>query len=107
MRFRDRLAGCTGFDWDAGNVDKNWTKHKVSFWEAEEVFFNRPLVLGTDPIHSEREERFYALGNTDSGRLLFTAFTVRGNLIRIISSRDMTAKERRTYEKRKEEDSEV
>ena len=54
-------------------------------------------LLGSDQEHSGREERFYALGQTDAGRLLFLVFTVRGSLIRLISARDMSRKERRIY----------
>jgi uncharacterized protein len=95
---RDPLSECTGFDWDEGNLDKNWEKHGVAFWECEEVFLNRPLVTKQDETHSTREKRYYALGQTEAGRLLFVAFTIRGKLIRPISMRDMTAKERRAYE---------
>ena len=95
---RDPLAGCTGFDWDDGNVDKNWDLHHVAFWEAEEVFFNEPLVIRADPAHSGGESRYVALGRTDSGRLLFLSFTVRRSLIRIISARNMTRRESNTYD---------
>lgn len=95
---KDPLEGCTGFDWDDGNVDKNWDLHRVTFWEAEEVFFNEPLVIRTDPARLGGESRFVALGRTDSGRLLFLSFTVRRSFIRIISARDMTRRESNTYE---------
>jgi uncharacterized DUF497 family protein len=94
----DELADCEAFDWDEGNQDKNWEKHKVSDGEAEQVFFNEPLVAGKDPSHSGAEKRFYALGQTDAGRQLFIAFTVRDNRIRIISARGMTRREQRRYE---------
>jgi uncharacterized DUF497 family protein len=97
---------CTGFDWDAGNSDKNWTTHRVSDSECEEVFFSRPFVVHRDPQHSQEESRFYALGQTDRSRGLFVVFTIRGKLIRVISARAMTRKERRiyqTYEKTEEE----
>jgi uncharacterized DUF497 family protein len=68
------------------------------FLEAEEVFFNEPLVIRADPAHSVGERRFLALGRTDSGRLLFLSFTVRRTLIRIISARGMTRREAHTYE---------
>ncbi|MGH9469534.1 MAG: BrnT family toxin [Terriglobia bacterium] len=55
---------CTGFDWDAGNSDKNWEKHRVPDTECEEVFFNRPLIVRHDPSHSDEERRLYALGRT-------------------------------------------
>ena len=89
----DLLADCEGFDWDDGNIGKNWTKHHVTDWECEEIFLNRPLVLGSDEGHSKTERRYYALGQTHRGRALFGSFTVRGRLIRPISFRDMNARE--------------
>ena len=97
----DPLAGCTGFDWDEGNLEKNWERHRVAFWEAEEIFFNEPLVVSPDRKHSVSETRYLALGHADSGRRLFISFTVRGSLVRIISARDMTRRELRTYEQSK------
>ena len=104
---RDPLAECTGFDWDKGNLDKNWDKHGVGFWECEEVFLNRPLVVRPDVEHSRGEPRYYALGQTEAGQLLFVAFTIRKKLIRPISARDMTVKERRIYEFFSKKDSEI
>ncbi len=93
----ERLAECDGFQWDAGNFRKIWEKHRVAPTECEELFFNQPLVLGKDEKHSGAEERLYALGQTDAGRLLFVAFTIRGRRIRVISTRDMSRKERSIY----------
>jgi len=94
------LAKCTGFDWDEGNSDKNLISHQVSNSECEEVFFNRPLIVSDDKKHSITEKRYYVLGRTDADRYLFVAFTIRSNLIRIISARDMNEKETtRYYEK--------
>ena len=93
----DPLDACTGFDWDQANVEKNWEGHRVTFWEAEEVFFNEPLLVRPDATHSKREARHMALGTTDAGRLLFISFTVRRHLVRVISARDMTRKEAITY----------
>ena len=90
----------TGFDWDDGNRQKNWEKHQVSTGECEEVFFNLPLLSQNDPRHSQREPRFYVLGHSNAGRLLFIAFTVRKDKIRVISTRDMSRKERAFYERR-------
>jgi len=101
VRPNDPLDGCVGFDWDDGNVEKNWELHRVTFWEAEEVFFNEPLVVRTDRQHSQTEPRFLALGQSDAGRLLFISFTVRHSLIRIISVRDMNRREARAYERTK------
>jgi uncharacterized DUF497 family protein len=97
MGVLDDLQRCVGFDWDEGNEGKNWGKHKVSDAEAEEVFFNDPLVAGADLPHSEAESRYFALGRTDAGRHLFVAFTIRKDLIRVISARDMTKNELKGY----------
>jgi len=64
------IAECVGFDWDQGNASKNLHKHQVSIQEAEEVFFNSPLILATDAKHSGNESRFYALGKTDEEKPL-------------------------------------
>lgn len=93
------LSRIAGFDWDAGNARKN-EKHGVSMAEAEQVFFNIPLLLLEDEKHGQREARHHALGQTDTGRLLHLIFTLRkaGSLIRVISARDMHRKERTIYE---------
>jgi uncharacterized DUF497 family protein len=93
------LDSCVGFDWDESNTVKNWDRHKVTPEEAEDVFFHDPLVLRADVRHSGREKRYYALGQTSAGRLLFVAFTVRRKLIRVVSVRDMNRKEREVYER--------
>jgi len=95
-----------GFDWDDGNIGKNWLKHGVTDWEIEEIFFNSPIAFRSDATHSEREPRHYALGQTNRGRRLFVSFTVRGRLVRPMSARDMNARERRSYEAT-QEDSDV
>jgi len=89
MGVYDELEKCVGFDWDEGNQGKNWEKHRVSDTECEELFFNAPLVARKDPKHSKHESRYFALGHTDVGRPLFIAFTIRKNLIRVISARTM------------------
>jgi uncharacterized DUF497 family protein len=92
------LCPWEGFDWDEGNLVKNWERHRVSASECEQVFFNSPLIAGLDEKRSKSEPRYYALGITDSGRRLFIAFTVRKNLIRVISARDMSRRERKVFE---------
>lgn len=94
----DLWTECTGFNWDEGNVHKNWEKHGVADFECEEIFFNQPLIVRHDPKHSHQEARFFALGHTDSDRLLFVAFTVRRKMVRVIAAREMTHRERRVYE---------
>lgn len=98
MDIADRLLKCTGFEWDEYNAEKNWPKHHVAPSECEETFFNRPAVVADDAKHSEKENRFYALGHTDGGRALFVVFTLRRSLIRVISARDMNRKERDVYQ---------
>lgn len=94
---RDRLHRCTGFQWDEGNATKNWEKHDVSQIECEQLFFNRPLIVKNDRPHSREEIRYYGLGRTDGARLLFVAFTIREDKIRVISARDMSPKEQKRY----------
>ena len=93
----DIISGVGGFDWDKGNIKKNWERHRVTHIECEEIFFNRPFMVKEDEPHSGVEDRYYVLGNTDNGRYLFVVFTIRHNKIRIISARDMNKKERRLY----------
>jgi uncharacterized protein len=96
----DQLSQCTGFEWDEGNFEKNWIRHKVSHLECEQVFLNHPFVVADDAEHSEIERRYYTLGQTDRGRRLFVVFTVRGRLIRVISARDMSRAERSIYDEK-------
>lgn len=76
--------------WDDGNARKN-EKHGVATAEAEQVFFNAPLLVLEDAAHSQNEPRLHALGKTDEGRTLHITFTRRQSslLIRVISARDM------------------
>ena len=94
------LTDITGFDWNEGNTRKN-EKHNVSMAEAEQVFYNEPLLVLEDSKHNNQEPRFHALGKSDEKRQLHITFTLRqaGEKIRIISARDMHKKERATYEK--------
>ena len=93
------FSNISGFEWDSGNSEKNWHSHRVTNGEAEEPFFNEPIVIRSDIEHSSKsEKRYFLLGQTNAQRLLFIVFTIRKDNIRIISARDMTKKERRTYE---------
>ena len=85
------------FDWDRANVQKNWDRHRVAFYECEEVLLRGPVLL-PDLWHLGRgESRFFALGKTVRERLLTVVFTVRDNKVRVISARDMSRKERKVY----------
>ncbi|OGD90939.1 hypothetical protein A3D81_00400 [Candidatus Curtissbacteria bacterium RIFCSPHIGHO2_02_FULL_40_17] len=88
------------FDWDNENIDKNWKKHQVHYKEAEEVFYNRPIRIYRNIVHSLTEKRFSVLGITDSKRLLYISFPIRGGYLRVISARDQSKKERSIYAKK-------
>ena len=92
----DRIVGV---DWDVENAHKCVDQHGVGQAEAEQMFFRQPLIVAEDPRHSLGEPRFHALGRTAEGRLLQATFTVRddGALLRVISARDMSRKERARY----------
>jgi len=94
------LTQITGFDWDEGNSRKSTQKHNVIQSEAEQIFFNQPLLLLDDFEHSQKEVRYHALGRTDDDRHLHITFTLRAKntLIRVISARDMNRKEKVIYE---------
>src|SRR5438046_10349179 len=100
--FPDDLAQCTGFQWDAGNADKNRDLHQVSQGECEQVFFNRPLLVAPDIEHSQREPRYAALGQTNAARRLAGVFTTLDTLIRVISARD-PRRSRRTIDGQRQE----
>ncbi|MBF0105734.1 MAG: BrnT family toxin [Deltaproteobacteria bacterium] len=99
MDWNKGLLLVEGFEWDDGNTVKNFRKHHVSCEEAEQIFFNRPLLLIDDAIHSTTEPRAKMFGKTNNDRPLTVSFTVRKKHIRIISARPMNKKERRIYEK--------
>ena len=107
MQMKDILESCEGFNWDEANYNKIWLKHKVSKIECEQVFFNNPLIIADDTKHSESERRWLLLGRTDMDRRLFVVFTLRGNLIRVISARSMNKKERELYDEEIKKDTKV
>ncbi|HMO41680.1 MAG TPA: BrnT family toxin [Kiritimatiellia bacterium] len=92
------LTDSTGFQWDDHNTRKIWEKHHVTPSECEQAFFNLPFIAAEDEKHSQNEKRYFALGQTDTGRRLYMVFTFRKSLIRFISARDMSRKERKVYE---------
>jgi hypothetical protein len=84
---------------DKGNLLKNWEEHGVTGSECEQIFFNNPQIVAPDLKHSGKEDRYFVLGQTDTGRLLYVVFMIRKTLVRIISARDMSRKERKVYER--------
>jgi uncharacterized protein len=103
MNIYEWLATLPEFQWDEGNAEKNWIKHRVTREECEQLFRREPLLVEPDDDHSGREARYFALGWTEEGRRLAVVFTVRGEMIRVISARPMDRRERRTYEDATEE----
>jgi uncharacterized protein len=103
----DFLSEYTGFEWDFHNSEKIRTRHGVAPTECEQIFFNLPLIVEDDTKHSQIENRFFSLGKTDAGKLLFLVFTVRENKIRVISARDMNKKEKGVYQAHEEENTGV
>lgn len=87
------------FEWDHAKDVANQRKHGVAFKEASTVFGDPLAWFQTDDQHSQDEERFLLLGRSSANRLLAVLFTDRGaDLIRVISARPATPRERRKYE---------
>ncbi len=95
------------FDWDQGNINKNWDKHRVHHLECEEIFFNEPIVTKVEKRGASQEERVSALGMTNEGRFLFVVSTIRRGRIRVVSVRDMNKKERKIYDEKIKKDTEI
>ena len=88
------------FEWDTHKARGNRAKHGVSFHEASTAFGDPLSITVSDPLHSEREERFVLIGSSSRNRLLVVVHTERGDRIRIISARLATRLERLQYEEK-------
>lgn len=86
------------FDWDDNKAKANLLKHGVSFEEAKTVFDDPLYVDFYDPDHSSDEHRYIIIGESQQRRLLMVSYTERGQVIRLISSREVTPAERKVYE---------
>ena len=86
------------FEWDEKKAAANLAKHGVSFGEAKTVFDDPLYVDFYDPDHARAEERFIIVGQTERVRPLIVSYTERGDLVRLISAREATRKEREAYE---------
>jgi uncharacterized DUF497 family protein len=86
------------FEWDATKAADNLKKHRVAFDEALTVFADPLARIFDDPDHSADEKREIIIGHSTSHRLLVVGFTERNKLVRIITARSATGRERRTYE---------
>lgn len=97
------IPEATIFEWDDGNIQKNWVTHTVTNIECEQVFFDEKNLVIPDVKHSVLEERFILLGRTKNGRNLFVSYTLRKEKICVISTRGQNIKERSIYENQKVE----
>ncbi len=93
----------SGFEWDKGNLEK-CRKHGISLKEIERFFRQESIYIPPDYKHSEKEQRFLAIGKSRKGKPMFVVFTLRsdegeGQRIHPISARFMHDKEARKYEK--------
>ena len=89
------------FEWDKGNIDKNYRKHGITPNEAEEVFLDEWVAIKPDFTHSLGEKRYIAIGMSGVKQILFIVFTLRNKVVRIISARMANKKERSIYENEK------
>lgn len=96
---KDETLDISEFEWDRANIE-HIAEHNVVPEEAEQVFFDTNQVIDEDVKHSVTEKRLLIIGKTKKGRLLYQVFTIRGNKIRVISSRDINKKEVAFYEKK-------
>lgn len=92
------LPNPVAFEWNKGNIDKNLKKHNMSDKEAEQVFNNESKFIFEDEKHSGKEMRYGLFGRSGK-RKISIVFTVRHDKVRIITARDMSKRERRSYEK--------
>jgi uncharacterized protein len=91
------------FEWDKNKAKINLSKHNVSFEEAKTVFYNPLSKIFDDEIHSIKERREIIIGHSNKGRILIVIFIEkRQGVIRLISARTVTAKERKDYEENKQ-----
>jgi hypothetical protein len=86
------------FEWDDAKADENWSKHGVTFAEAESVFADPLALTGYDPDHSVAEDRFLTMGLSAAGRLLIVSHTDCEDVVRVITAREVTRRERKDYE---------
>jgi len=85
------------FEWNEKKALLNVQKHGVSFEEAATAFGDPLSLTIDDPLHSQDEDRFILIGMSNRNRLLVVVHTYRDDVIRLISARKATQKERRYY----------
>ena len=86
------------FEWNAAKAVRNAANHQgVTFEEAATVFNDARMLIEPDYDHSEYEQRFWASGFSEQGRILLVVFVYRGENIHLISARKATPRERTNY----------
>ena len=98
MNLEKLLSSITNFVWDEHNFKKNWSKHRVSTKECEELFTDPNLRYALKTVRPSKEERWAVMGKTKQDRELLVVFTLRQSGIRVISARPLSRKERRQYD---------
>lgn len=88
------------FEWDPAKSATNLRKHGVSFNEAATVFGDPLAATALDPDHSVTEDRYITIGMSNRRRIIMVAHAERSERIRIISARELTRAERKTYEEK-------
>ncbi len=96
MKITHAIQGIN-FEWDSQKALGNWHKHQVTFESACEVFFDPFLQPDKDEmIDGELRETF--IGMTKNWQLLYIAYTLRNDVVRVISARTITRQQRKIYE---------
>ncbi len=91
----------TGIIWLEDIVEKLAWKHNVKQYEVIEVFQNKPRFRFVEKGHRRGENVYSASGQTDVGRYMVVFFVYKNNKqALIVSARDMTRTERRSYERK-------
>lgn len=88
--------GVGDFEWDEAKAVESFARHGVSFEAAKNVFKDPFAIEWVDERYDYGEERFGILGTAD-GRLLFVAYTLRDDVVRLISARGAEPYEKRKY----------
>ena len=90
------------YEWDEVKERLNSAKHNVDFTEAKSVFADEYGLVVFDKEHSNDEERFYLLGISNKERILLVVHCYKeGDIIRIISARKATAREKEQYKEQR------
>ena len=90
------------YEWDDQKAQQNLAAHGVTFEEATTVFDDPFYIIYADPDHSVAERRFIIIGESKRHQYLFVSYTEQGQRTRLISARELTTQERKSYEGKKE-----